>query len=73
MTEGRVREWDDEQGFGVIDSDDTPGGCGAVFAVIQAEGYRTLRPGQFVRFRFIAARQDDCDFQAVEVIPTDTQ
>jgi cold shock CspA family protein len=28
MTEGRVREWDDEQGFGVIDSDDTPGGCG---------------------------------------------
>jgi cold shock protein len=72
MTEGRVREWDDEQGFGVIDSDDTPGGCGAVFAVIQAEGYRTLRPGQLVRFRFIAAPQDDRNFRAVEVIPADT-
>jgi CspA family cold shock protein len=63
---------DDEHRFGVIDSDDTPGGSGAVFAVIQAEGHRTLRPGQLVRFRFIAARQDDYDFQVVEVIPTDT-
>jgi cold shock protein len=73
MTHGVVRTWNDEEGFGVIDSDDTPGGCGAVFAVIQADGYRTLHAGQLVQFRFIKARQDDCDFQALEVLPDPPQ
>ena len=70
-TVGVVRDWNEEEGFGVLDSDETPGGCGAIFAVIQAEGYRSLRPGQSVRFTFIHARQDDSPFQAVKVYPLD--
>lgn len=66
-----VREWNSEEGFGTIDSPETPGGCGAVFMQISVEGYRTLRPGQRVRFTFVETRQDDCPFQAQEVIPID--
>jgi CspA family cold shock protein len=67
---GVVREWNDEEGYGVVDSPETPGGCGVVFQMIQMEGYRTLRPGQRVKFTYGAARQDDCDFQAVNVWPS---
>jgi cold shock protein len=69
--EGVVRQWDSKEGFGTIDSPETPGGCGAVFVHISMEGYRTLRQGQRVRFTFIEARQDDCPFQALNVIPID--
>ena len=40
-TLGVVREWDEEEGFGVIDSDFTPGGVGTVFAVIEVDGTAT--------------------------------
>ena len=71
FVEGVVREWNSEEGYGTIDSPETPGGCGAVFVHISMDGYRTLRPGQHVRFTFIQARQDDCQFQAQNVIPLD--
>jgi cold shock protein len=69
--EGVVRKWNSEEGFGTIDSPETPGGCGAVFMHVNMEGYRSLHQGQRVRFTFIEARQDDCPFQAQDIVPID--
>lgn len=68
---GVVRSWDDEEGWGVIDSDVTPGGCWAHFSVVLVAGYKTLRTGQQVRFEFEAADQDGYSFRAVAAWPAD--
>jgi len=36
--EGVVREWHPEQGWGVIDAQDTPGGCWAHFSRVAIDG-----------------------------------
>ncbi len=69
MSEGTVREWSDDQGWGVIDSADTPGGCWVHFSVIVSEGYRSLKPGDPVTFTHEAPGQDGFDFRAVLVWP----
>lgn len=66
---GRVRVWHDEDGWGVLDSEDTPGGCWASFACVLVAGYRTLATGQEVAFDFEAPGQDGYSFRAVEVWP----
>ncbi len=66
---GTVREWHDEQGWGVLDSPATPGGCWAHFSAVQLTGYRTLTPGAAVRFVFERADQDGFAFRAVQVFP----
>lgn len=48
QTTGTVRMWNDEEGWGVIDSPQTPGGCWAHFSHIVAEGFRTLEVGATV-------------------------
>ncbi len=40
---GVVRVWHRDQGWGVIDSQDTPGGCWAHFSSVLVPGYRELR------------------------------
>ena len=62
-----VRTWDDEQGWGVLDSDATPGGCWAHFAVLDFDGYRTLSPGQQVRLTAESPGQDGYPWRAVRV------
>ncbi|WP_373305092.1 hypothetical protein [Streptomyces lucensis] len=37
-----VREWRDEEGWGVLDSPETPGGCLGHYADVQAPGFPTL-------------------------------
>jgi CspA family cold shock protein len=66
---GTVREWDDAQGFGVIDSADTPGGCWVHFSHIVSSGYRTLNPADQVTFTFEAVAQDGFSYRAVRVWP----
>ena len=44
-SEGIVREWSDQRGWGVIDSADTPGGCWVHFSHIVSDGLGTLTPG----------------------------
>jgi len=48
QTVGTVREWNDEEGWGVIDSDQTPGGCWAHYSTIVGEGFRTVAVGATV-------------------------
>ncbi|MGN9779606.1 cold-shock protein [Micromonospora sp. H33] len=64
---GVVREFDSEAGWGVIDAPEVPGGCWAHFSAIAADGFRRLRPGQEVTFRFEAASQDGYRYRALMV------
>lgn len=68
-TSGTVRFWYDEQGWGVIDSDATPGGCWAHFSHISGPGYRSLQPGQDVAFEWEAAAQDGYSYRATRAWP----
>ncbi len=68
---GQVRVWHHGAGWGVIDSDATPGGCWAHYSSVLVTGYKSLRTGQDVRFAFEAAEQDGYSFRAVEAWPSD--
>jgi len=71
MITATVREWYEEEGWGVLDSPETPGGCFAHFSDIEATGYRTLSAGQRVQLEWEAPgfQQDGYDFRALRVVP----
>ena len=71
VTSGIVREWHDEEGWGVIDAPDTPGGCWAHFSSVGMPGYRRLSAGQVVTLDFEDAEQDGYAFRAIQVGTTD--
>jgi CspA family cold shock protein len=64
---GTVDVWNEEEGWGVIDSPDTPGGCWVHFSHIVGHGYRSLRAGHVVLLQWEAADQDGYAFRAVSV------
>jgi len=68
---GTVRVWHAEEGWGVIDSAATPGGCWTHFSAVLVAGHRALEAGQAVEFTFEAAEQDGWSFRAVGVWPAD--
>jgi CspA family cold shock protein len=73
MTLGVVQDWDEEKGWGVLDSDATPGGCWAGFELIEAQGYRALSPGERVSFTWLPrppdlAQQLSYPFRAARVL-----
>lgn len=71
MVTATVREWHDEEGWGVLDSPETPGGCWGHYSHIQAEGFRTLSPGQRVQLQWEAPgfKQDGYVYRAVNIVP----
>jgi CspA family cold shock protein len=62
---GVVRFYRAEEGWGVIDGPDVPGGCWVPFSAIA--GDRQLIDGQRVSFRAEAAEQDGYEYRAVKV------
>jgi CspA family cold shock protein len=68
---GSVRVWHAEEGWGVLDSAATPGGCWTHYSAVLVPGYRTLDTGRAVEFTFEAAEQDGYAFRAIEVWPAD--
>jgi CspA family cold shock protein len=64
---GSVRTFDADEGWGVIDGPDVPGGCWVHFSALAMDGYRKLTRGQQVSFRAEAARQDGFAYRAVKV------
>jgi CspA family cold shock protein len=81
---GTVRFWHRDEGFGVIDSPDTPGGCWAHFShlwndalpqagpdeIIEVSGgFRELFEGETVDFEWAQPGQDGYPFLAVTVRP----
>lgn len=70
MIQATVRLWDEEEGWGVIDSEETPGGCWANFAAIEMPGYRFLTAGDSVILEWEPGEQDGFDYVAVRVTPS---
>jgi len=68
-SEGTVREWNGDEGWGVIDSAATPGGCWVHFSAIAVDGLRGLTAGEHVTFTYEAARQDGFGFRTTLVWP----
>ena len=63
-----VREWHDEEGWGVLDSAETPGGCWAHFSAIEMEGFRSLTAGEKVTLEWEAGEQDGFQYRDVRVV-----
>jgi CspA family cold shock protein len=72
-TRGTVRAWHDAEGWGVVDSPETPGGCWVHFSHVLVPGHRTLRPGQEVELEHEAAAQDGHAHRAVRVWPAGSE
>ena len=68
-SEGTVREWSDERGFGVIDSADTPGGCWFHFSCVVTKELASPRPGDQVTFTYETLPQDGFSYRALLVWP----
>lgn len=66
---GVVRSWFDEAGWGVLNSERTPGGCWAHFSVLAVHGHQALVPGQAVELEWERAEQDGYSYRAVRVWP----
>lgn len=64
---GIVREWHGEEGWGVIDIEDAPGGCWTHISHLDMEGYRVLRAGQRVELTFDDRGQDGFAYRAIRV------
>lgn len=62
-----VREWHDDEGWGVLDSDETPGGCWAHFSSLSIAGFRHASPGQRVSITYHHSPQDGFDYVADDV------
>lgn len=71
MVTATVLWWSDEEGWGVLDSPETPGGCFGHYADIQTVGFRALSLGQQVSLRWEAPgfKQDGYDYRAVSIVP----
>ncbi len=66
---GIVRTWNGEDGWGVVDSAETPGGCWTHFGAVAVTGLRGLSPGQRVEIEWEKADQDGYRFRARRVWP----
>lgn len=70
-TTGTVALWHAEEGWGVVSSADTPGGCWTHFSHIDGGGFRELTAGDAVSFTFErlgpGEEQDGFTFRAVRV------
>ncbi|MFC4070074.1 cold shock domain-containing protein [Actinoplanes subglobosus] len=64
-----VREWHDDESWGVLDSTETPGGCWAHRSNAAVRGYATFTTGQVVQLEFEAAGQDGYAFRAFRFWP----
>ncbi|MGX6600646.1 cold shock domain-containing protein [Micromonosporaceae bacterium Da 78-11] len=64
-----VREWHDDDGWGVLDAPEVPGGCWAGFGQVEVAGYRSLHPGQEVALEWEPASQDGYAYRALRVWP----
>ncbi|MBD0323312.1 MAG: cold shock domain-containing protein [Aldersonia sp.] len=62
-----VREWNVEEGWGVIDSEHTPGGAWASFSEVDDVGFRSLTRGSQVSFEPKVAEQDGFHFRALQI------
>ena len=65
--EGATRSWSDDEAWGVLVSPDVDGEVWGHFSNIDAVGYRSLKPGQAVRFTYETPGQDGYPHRAHRV------
>jgi CspA family cold shock protein len=68
VIEATVRDWHDVDGWGVLDSAETPGGCWVHYSDIDADGFRSLSEVETVLLEYEQAEQDGYHFRAVRVV-----
>jgi CspA family cold shock protein len=68
MIEAKVREWNDGEGWGVLDSSETPGGCWVHFSVVEMSGFHSLSVGQKVSVEWESGEQDGFQYRAIRVV-----
>jgi len=66
-----VRTWEDAEGWGVLDSAETPGGCWVHWSCVAVDGFRALLPGQEVELEWEQAEQDGCSYRALRAGPAE--
>jgi len=64
---GRVREWHDDEGWGVVEAPGFDDPVWVHFSVIDAAGYRALRAGAEVELTAERAEQDGYHWRATWV------
>ena len=71
MVHGVVREWDHEEGWGVLDSPETPGGW-MLYSMIDMPRPVSVDVGQEGWFSYEEGPQDGFDWRAIRVRPDGT-
>jgi CspA family cold shock protein len=66
-TRGTTKAWNREEGWGVNASPDVGGDVWAHFSAVIGDGYRELRVGDAVEFRYEERGQDGYHYAAVSV------
>jgi CspA family cold shock protein len=69
VADGTVVVWHDEDGWGVVECAETPGGCFIHFSAVAVPGVRALAVGQAVHLEHERADQDGYRFRAVRAWP----
>ena len=72
MIRGVVREWHDYEGWGVLDSPQTPGGCWMLYSIIDMARPVSVEVGQEASFSFEKEPQDGFEWRALRVRPAGT-
>jgi CspA family cold shock protein len=68
-----VREWNGDEGWGVIDSPSTPGGCWAHFSQAAVSGASDFVAGQAVLLEWESPGQDGYPYRAVRFWPAELE
>ena len=71
MVTGTVKTWSDDEGWGVLTSSDVPGEVWAHYSALEGGGFRTLAPGERVRFEVVdlgSPLQDGYRYRAERII-----
>jgi CspA family cold shock protein len=68
MPHARVKSWSDDEGWGVLVSDDLDGDIFAHFGAVEGPGCRTLAKGDKVTIDWQQPGQDGCAFRATRVV-----
>jgi CspA family cold shock protein len=68
-----VRIWHSDEGWGVLDSAETPGGCWAHFSHAAVSGYAGFEAGQAVWLEWEATAQDGYAYRALRFWPAGSE
>jgi CspA family cold shock protein len=69
---GVIRLWHEDDGWGVVDAPQTPGGCWASFSTLAAAAFWEPQEGEPVEFEFEVFPQDAFAYRAMRMWPFGT-